>query len=320
MKEIKKKDIENFKLGTQSILRAAFKRGVKVYRFFDEERVFVLKKESKSIWLRGPRLSISNPVALWIIKDKFLTKQVLKDLSIPYPKGFPAKTLDEALTISKELGFPLVMKPRKYEGGKGVFLNINSEDKVKKFFRSCMHYDSQVLLEKEVHGKYYRITMVEDKVAGILETQGIILEGDGENTVKKLINRYNMTASIRYKITKKTRDILSFQESTLDSIPQKKQKLILGFSGAEGGYWIDRTDNICEENASLLAKLTKHLDLKIAGIDLIAADISLPINSKKSQGYILEINGAPEFLFHNYPTEGIPRDIGEAIINMIFKK
>jgi cyanophycin synthetase len=320
MKKLNEEEIKNFKSGTRSILRAAIKNGVSIYRFFENERVFILRKGDRTIWLRGPRLSISNPVSLWIIKDKFLTKKALEEVGIPYPKGFPAKTISEAMDISKKLGFPLVMKPRRYEGGKGVFLNIDSEEKIKRFFRSCIHYDKQVLLEEEIIGKYYRITMVDNKIAGILETQGISLRGNGKNTVKELINQYNSTSAMRYKITKKTRDILSFQDSTLDSIPKAEQELILGFSGAEGGYWIDRTDSICKENVRLLGKLTRHLDLKVAGIDLIAKDISLPIDSKKSLGYVLEINGAPEFLFHHHPTQGKPRDIGAAIIKMLFNK
>jgi len=319
MKKLKEADIDNFKSGTQSILRAAFKKKVSVYKFFNGDRVFILKKGGKSVWLRGPRLSVSNPVALWIIKDKLLTKEVLERINIPHPKGFSSRTIDEALEISKKIGFPLVMKPRKYEGGMGVFLHVDSEEKIKKFFRSCACYDRQVLLEEEVFGTYYRITMVGNKIAGILETQGIKLLGNGGNTTKELINQYNATVPIKYRITKKTKDILSFQNLSLDAVPQKNQEVLLGFSGAEGGYWIDRTDDICKENIKILAKLTKYLDLSVAGIDLIAKDISLPIDAKKSLGYVLEINGAPEFLFHQHPTQGKPRDIGKAIINMLFK-
>lgn len=318
MRLLKKKEVANYKAGTQSILKAAFDNGVKVYEFLKNERIFIFKKNQKKVWLRGPRISLSNPVALWIIKDKYLTKEVLKEIGIPCPNGYPAKNAEEAVDIAKKIGFPVVVKPRRYEGGIGVFLNIDNEEKVKKFFKRSSFYDKQVLVEKYVEGKYYRIIMVNKKIAGILETKGIAIVGDGKSTVKKLIENYNST-NINYKITKKTNDVLLFQGLTVNSVPKKNKSFILGFSGAEGGNWTDRTDEICKENSKLLKKLADYLDLNVAGIDLIAKNISLPITHSKSPGYILEINGAPEFIFHLNPTHGKPRNIGKEIIKMLFE-
>lgn len=321
MKRIKQTDVCKYKPGTKSILKAALDKNIAVYTLIENERVFILKKNKKVVWLRGPRLSISNPVSLWIIKDKYLTKKVLSELKIPFPEGLPAKTLPEALKIAKKIGFPLVIKPRSFEGGKGVFLNVTSLKKVKEFFPKSLQYDNNVLLEKEVFGTYYRITMVDYAIAGILETKGISLMGNGKNTVIELILELNVKKKrgALYKITKKTNDILSFQNLSLDSIPKAKRAFILGFSGAEGGDWIDRTDEVCKENKKLLSNLTRYLDLRVVGIDLIATNISRPITAKKTPGYILEINGAPEFIFHLNPTKGRPRDIGEKIIKMLFR-
>jgi len=319
MKRLRKNEIKNFKEGTRSILDAAFAGGASVYKFFENERVFILKKGGKEIWLRGPRLSVSNPVSLWIIKDKFLTKEAMKAIGVPFPAGYPAKTIPEAIKIARKIKFPVIVKPRRGEGGENVFLNITSEDKLIKFFPKVSKHSPQVLIEKQVFGKYYRITMVDYKIAGILETHGILLVGNGKDTIRKLIEVHTKKFGSVYEINKKTLDILSFQDLVLTSILRKNQKAILGFSGAEGGEWIDKTNSISKENSTLLKKLTRHLDLKLAGIDLIAKDISLPITSPNSPGYVLELNGAPEFLFHMNPTQGKSRNIGEKIINMLLK-
>jgi len=319
MKKLRENEIKNYKMGTRSILHAAFRKNIAVYKFFDTERVFVLKKNRRTAWIRGPRLSVSNPVSLWIIKDKFLTKEALRHVGIPFPKGFSANTPGEAVAIAKKITFPVIIKPRRGEGGKHVFLNIDSVKKLKQLVAKVFPHSKQVLIEKQVDGKYYRITMVDHKIAGILETEGIRLKGDGINTIEKLINNYNREATTPYKITTKTHDMLLFQNLSLKSTPTKGASFILGFSGAEGGSWIDRTDLIGKKNSELLSKLTKYLDLNLAGIDLIAKDIALPITDRRSPGYVLEINGAPEFLFHLSPTQGKPRDIGAKIINMLFK-
>ena len=320
MKErITEAEIKNYKQGTRTILQAAFKKRVAVYKFFDKERVFILEKDGKQVWLRGPRLSVANPVSLWIIKDKFLTKKALRDINVPCPEGYPAKTVAEAIVIAKQIGFPVIIKPLKGEGGDSVFLNIDSVEKIKKFFKKVLRTARQILVEKQVFGKYYRITMVDHKAAGILETSGIRLGGDGKRSVRELICAYSKACTENYKINKKTKDVLSFQGLALSSVPPAKFSFILGFSGAEGGRWIDRTDLIAPENAALLKKVTRTLDLKVVGIDLIAKDISLPITNPASPGFILEINGAPEFMFHFNPSQGKPRDIGKAIIKMLFK-
>jgi len=318
MQRMYKRDIAKFQAGTRSLLMAALEKNIRVYKFIKNERIFILKKNNKTVWLRGPRLSISNPVSLWIIKDKHLTKEALKILKIPTPDGYTARTLDEAIAIAKKIKFPLVIKPRRHEGGEGVFLNVDSLPKLEEFFKKSLSYGRDVILEKEVYGKYYRVTMAGNKVAGILETSGLFLPGDGTRDITQLIHNYNKTALPVYKVTQKTKDILAFQGFTLKSVPKKKVSVQFSFSGSEGGVWIDRTEEICKENALQLSKLTKYLDLKIAGIDIIAKDISQPIVSKHSPGYVLEINGAPEVLFHLNPSAGKPRDIGKAIISTLF--
>src|SRR4030065_2919882 len=112
-KRLTESEIKNYKQGTRSILQAAFGKNIAIYKFFAKERVFILKKGGKQVWLRGPRLSIANPVSLWIIKDKFLTKKALRDIGVPCPLGYPARTVAEAIAIAKKIKFPIIIKPLK---------------------------------------------------------------------------------------------------------------------------------------------------------------------------------------------------------------
>lgn len=319
MEKVQAQDLSNYKTGTLSLLRAALKQGIDIYKFIDNERIFLLERDGKKVWMRGPRLSISNPVTLWVIKDKYLTKRVLSSINIPVPAGNVAKSLEEAKNIFSTLKTPLVIKPRKHEGGKGVFLHIDSHDQLEKFFFKSLSYDGEVVIEEEIVGIYYRVTMVNHEVAGVLETHGLYVQGDGVHSVQQLIDKYNNQAKIPYKITQKTHDILSFQNISLDDRLEAGKDIQLSFSGSESGIWIDRTDDIATENRELLRRLTMHLDLKVVGIDIIAKDISKPITSLEYPGYVLEVNGAPEFNFHLHPHVGKPRDIGEKVINMLFE-
>jgi len=56
--------------------------------------------------------------------------------------------------------------------------------------------------------------------------------------------------------------------------------------------------------------------LDICGIDMMTDDISEPLTD--SGGAILEVNAAPGFRMHLAPTEGLPRNVAEPVINMLF--
>ncbi len=60
----------------------------------------------------------------------------------------------------------------------------------------------------------------------------------------------------------------------------------------------------------------KTLRLDIAGIDFICPDISRSV--REVGGGIMEVNAAPGFRMHTHPTEGLPRQPGRAVIDMLF--
>jgi cyanophycin synthetase len=60
----------------------------------------------------------------------------------------------------------------------------------------------------------------------------------------------------------------------------------------------------------------KAVGLDVAGIDLVAEDISKPLHAQG--GAIVEVNAGPGLLMHLKPAEGRSRPVGQAIINHIF--
>ena len=56
--------------------------------------------------------------------------------------------------------------------------------------------------------------------------------------------------------------------------------------------------------------------MDIAGVDIIAQDISSPI--KSNNGVIIEVNAAPGFRMHLEPTEGTSRNVAKHVVDMLF--
>ena len=65
-----------------------------------------------------------------------------------------------------------------------------------------------------------------------------------------------------------------------------------------------------------LKELPESSGLDIAGIDVVAPDVSTSI--LKNGGGIVEVNAAPGFRMHLAPSEGLPRNVAEPVVNMLF--
>ena len=66
--------------------------------------------------------------ALDIAEDRGRFSELLKELKIPYPKFAVAQTAEEALNISKDLNFPILVRPSYVLGGQGMKIVINEEE------------------------------------------------------------------------------------------------------------------------------------------------------------------------------------------------
>ncbi len=66
--------------------------------------------------------------ALDLAEDRGSFSTLLKNLDIPYPKFGVAESADEALALSEELSFPLLVRPSYVLGGQGMKIVINKEE------------------------------------------------------------------------------------------------------------------------------------------------------------------------------------------------
>jgi carbamoyl-phosphate synthase large subunit len=66
--------------------------------------------------------------ALDLAEDRGRFSDLLKENDIPYPKYCAVETADEALDMSKDLGFPLLVRPSYVLGGQSMKIVINEEE------------------------------------------------------------------------------------------------------------------------------------------------------------------------------------------------
>ena len=68
----------------------------------------------------------------------------------------------------------------------------------------------------------------------------------------------------------------------------------------------------------MFERISRIIGLDICGIDVMASDLRTPLTENGAA--ILEVNAAPGFRMHIEPAEGLPRNVAEPVVDMLFPK
>ncbi len=153
------------------------------------------------------------------------------------------------------------------------------------------------------------------------------VKGDGVHTLRELIDILNSDEKrgnghekplTKIKIDESVLSLLKRKGLSLDYIPSKNRLITLRENGnlSTGGTAVDCTDVIHSANAAIAVKCAKALGMDIAGVDMIAKDISKPIVI--NGGAVIEVNAAPGIRMHLYPSKGKVRSVAKDIIDAIY--
>jgi cyanophycin synthetase len=259
--------------------------------------------------------------------DKDLTKQRLRDFSIPVPDGEIVRTADGAVEAFEYIGAPVVVKPLDGRQGKGVSLNLKTSEEVIQAFHIAKEYSSKVLIEELFEGKNYRVLVVDGKVVAASERVPCGVVGDGEHTVAELIEIENQNPLrgeghekplTKIKVDPIILSALQKEGWKMEDVPPAGENVNLcaGMNLSTGGTARDVTDEIHPSVKLACERAARIIGLDICGVDLVVKDISAPMPAEK--GGVIEINAAPGLRMHAFPSEGKPRDVGGAIIEMLY--
>ncbi|HEX3016033.1 MAG TPA: cyanophycin synthetase [Desulfobacteria bacterium] len=262
-----------------------------------------------------------------IAGNKTLTKQLLTETGIPVPIGQVAKTEEEALAFAQKLGSPVAVKPYNGNQGKGVALNLTGEAEIRAAFNIASQYSSEVIIEKYISGKHYRLTVVGNRLVAAAERISACVTGDGTRNIRELIEQVNSDPQrgeehelplTKIRIDQPVILTLARQGYSLETVPAEGETVYLRDNAnlSTGGYAVDVTDQVHQTQAEIALRAAKIVGLDVAGIDLVTDDISCPFEPETSA--IIEVNAAPGIRMHLYPAQGKPRNVAKAIVDHLF--
>ncbi|HVG05211.1 MAG TPA: cyanophycin synthetase, partial [Burkholderiaceae bacterium] len=309
---------------TQAIVDAADAREIPWQRIGDTGSLIRLGWGANIQWIKTAVSGRTALIAAENAQDKALTKQLLSEAQIAVPRGAVVRSADEALAKMRDLTLPVVIKPLAGNHGRGCTLGVASVDDVRAAFARAAVIDKRVLIEEQIQGRDYRIVVVGGKVAAASERKPAHVIGDGVSTIAQLIERENMNPMrgaghlkplTRIAVDEALTAGLVTRGLTLDSVPDERAEVQLRDTAnlSSGGTAVDVTDMVHPDVGAMCIRAARAIDLDIAGIDFVSPDIT-----RADVGAIIEINAGPGLRMHHHPSAGQPRDVGGAIIEMLY--
>ena len=271
--------------------------------------------------------STTSNIAVEIACDKEDTKNLLEAAQIPVPKGIIVYDEEDLERAIKKLGYPLVTKPIDGNHGKGATTDLKNLEEAKAGFYAAKKYSKAVICERFIVGRDHRVLVINYKfVAAALRTPAAVI-GDGKSTIQQLIDLVNTDPRRGYghektltsiKVDEFTENILRVRNFTLETVLDKDYELWLKPTAnlSTGGTATDVTDTVHPSNIVMAERIARIIGLDICGIDIMAPDLRDPI--AENGGAVLEVNAAPGFRMHLDPTSGLPRNVAEPVIDMLY--
>lgn len=268
-------------------------------------------------------------IAVEISCDKEDTHNLLRDLGLPVPQQHMVSSERQAARAASRIGYPVVVKPLDANHGRGVSINLMEEDQVRTAFDVALESarGRHVLVESFIEGMDHRMLVVHNKLVAVAKRVPGHVVGDGESSIARLVEIVNQDPRrgighekvlTRLELDHQAESLMKKGGVDANTILPKGEVFFLRSTAnlSTGGTAIDMTDRVHPENREMAVRAIQAVGLDIGGVDFLTPDITK--SYKDVGGAIVEVNAAPGFRMHVAPSEGEPRDVAGAVMEMLF--
>ncbi|NND82437.1 MAG: cyanophycin synthetase [Gammaproteobacteria bacterium] len=319
---------KEFGPSTGSLVHAAEERDIPWLRLNDYSLVqFGHGKHQQRI--QATITSETKHISVEISCDKEDTHNLLNDLGLPVPQQHMIYSARQAVRAANRIGYPVVVKPLNANHGRGVAINLTSDDEVAAAFDEAVKHGSgkSVLVESFLTGFDHRMLVVNNELVAVAKRVPGHVVGDGKSTIAELVDKVNEDPRrgighekvlTRLELDHQAKRLMQEAGYTEESVLDKDQRFFLRSTAnlSTGGTAIDVTDIVHPDNRDMAIRAIKAIGLDIGGVDFLTDDISH--SYKEIGGGICECNAAPGFRMHVAPSEGESRDVAGKVIDMLF--
>ena len=313
---------------TGSLVKAAEDRGIPWLRL-NQQSLVQLGYGKYQQRIQATITSETRHIAVELSCDKEMSHKIFEDLGLPVPKQRTASSEREAQRVAERIGFPVVVKPFNGNHGRGVSINLKNAEEVGAAYLNAAEHSRTVVVENFILGLDHRMLVVNGElVAAAKRVPGHVI-GDGTRTIKELVDIVNSDPRrgighekqlTRIEIDAQAERLLAKKEYSLETVLASDEIFYLRETAnlSTGGTAVDVTDIVHPDTKAMAIRAAKAIGLDVCGVDFLCEDISQ--SYRTHGGGICEINAAPGFRMHVSPSEGQGRDVGGAVMEMLFPK
>jgi cyanophycin synthetase len=251
---------------------------------------------------------LDDPVTLKVAGNKPLVHKLLTRAGLPVPEHceFTLASLEYAERFLDRHA-PCVVKPALDTGaGDGVAANVRTKRELRRAAASASLHGEHVLIEKQIRGDSYRLLYLDGNLLQALLRRSPTIIGDGESTLRSLIDRENQRRAVegdasvtRVHIDDDMRSTLRSQGFALNSIPDAGRevvvKTVVNDNAQRDNEAVTTSIGCALRDEGALAART--VGARLAAVDIITTNPRVSLND--AGGVIIEVNTTPG-LHHHY--------------------
>jgi cyanophycin synthetase len=235
-------------------------------------------------------------------------------------------TLAEALAAIRSLGLPLLFQPPPSDGAKELPAErlIFQDSEATAYFETELINERHATLREFPQGDYFRVLVLNEKVAAALRLRIPLLIGDGVRSIRELLDELNSEEDrddmrvARIDVGEELERFLETRSLTLNSVLPRDQQLPLvpAYSLDRGAVPIDDTEALPHEIAETAMRAARAARIPVAGVDLVLErhDDGLP---RQDNVKVAHVHPTPELGPHVWPREGCSRPVGEVVVDSL---
>ena len=218
-------------------------------------------------------------------------------------------------------------KPLSGNHGRGITTNIGNAAELREGFDAAFARYESVIVETFIKGEDHRLLVIDGKLVAAARRRPAHVTGDGHSSLRALIDRENRDPRrgvghenllTKIHVDQQTERLVKDAGLTFDSVIDEGRTVWLKSTAniSTGGTATDLTDDVHPEVRYAAERMGRLMGLDIIGIDLLAETLTKPLD-QQSAG-VVEVNAGPGFRMHLSPTHGTGRDVGKAVVDMLF--
>ncbi|CAN5335005.1 cyanophycin synthetase [soil metagenome] len=295
---------------------------------YDGIEVYLAKRK---YYFRGGYTPFNEGSSDNISLNKYSVNRLLHNAGFPVPHVLAISTKEyiNGTGLLPNINYPIVAKPTANTScGLDVFCNIKDDATLIQYLNRVKEKYSYINIEKFEGGlTAYRVLVFFNKVIAVTERHPACVTGDGKHTIAELIKIKNaQRATIKnvtvgnLKVDEEYETKLKEMNITLDYIPKINETVTLCYvcNSTRGGTMTSLGRSICPENAKLVCRAAKLLNLNVVGFDINCEDIQRPI--EHSRGFFIEANSNPDITIHEAALAGMNVPVTKIFLQKIIRR